>query len=216
MNYQFVNAILFTIAGILAAQTSGKRQLFGQPRFWSMNKIAYLANSFPEAVEPYVWEEIRELRRRGKAVVACSFRHPGHGTQAAEMASETTYLFPLNSRFALHACWIFFSQLTLLVDLLWRAVHGPEPIQRKVRTLVHTWLGAYLAAALRNKQIAHIHIHHGYFSFVGRNGGGTNTGRDIQHDLARFRPSGPGGLPGLQTQTLPILHNGFRIQSQIH
>jgi putative inorganic carbon (hco3(-)) transporter len=33
MNYQFVNAILFTIAGILAAQTSGRRQLFGQPRF---------------------------------------------------------------------------------------------------------------------------------------------------------------------------------------
>jgi O-antigen ligase len=30
MNYQFVNAVLFTIAGILATQTSGKRQLFGQ------------------------------------------------------------------------------------------------------------------------------------------------------------------------------------------
>ena len=33
MNYQFVNAVLFTIAGILAALTSGKEQLFGQPRF---------------------------------------------------------------------------------------------------------------------------------------------------------------------------------------
>jgi len=33
MNYQFVNAVLFTIAGILAAQTSGRRQLFGQPGF---------------------------------------------------------------------------------------------------------------------------------------------------------------------------------------
>jgi O-antigen ligase len=33
MNYQFANAVLFTIAGILAAQTSGKRQLLGQPRF---------------------------------------------------------------------------------------------------------------------------------------------------------------------------------------
>ena len=29
MNYQFVNAVLFTIAGILAAQTSDKRQLYG-------------------------------------------------------------------------------------------------------------------------------------------------------------------------------------------
>jgi O-antigen ligase len=33
MNYQFANAVLFTIAGILAAQTSGKSQLIGQPGF---------------------------------------------------------------------------------------------------------------------------------------------------------------------------------------
>jgi O-antigen ligase len=31
MNYQFVNAVLFTIAGILAAQTSCKRELLAQP-----------------------------------------------------------------------------------------------------------------------------------------------------------------------------------------
>jgi hypothetical protein len=30
MNYQFVNAVLFTIAGILATQTSERRQLVGQ------------------------------------------------------------------------------------------------------------------------------------------------------------------------------------------
>jgi glycosyltransferase involved in cell wall biosynthesis len=130
-----------------------------------MNKIAYLTNSFPEAVEAYVWEEIRELRSRGKAVVACSFRRPRQvAAQSAEIASETTYLSPLESRLALHACWMFFSQLPLIMNFLWRAVHGPEPIQRKVRSIAHTWLGAYLAAVLRNKQIAHIHIHHGYFS----------------------------------------------------
>lgn len=31
MNYQFVNAVLFTIGGVLASQTSDKRQLFAQP-----------------------------------------------------------------------------------------------------------------------------------------------------------------------------------------
>jgi len=130
-----------------------------------MNKIAYLANSFPEAVEAYVWEEIRELRSRGKAVVACSFRRPRQvAAQSAEMASETTYLFPLEPRLALHGCWMFFSQLPLIMDFLWRAIHGPEPIQRKMRAIAHTWLGAYLAAALRKKHITHIHIHHGYFS----------------------------------------------------
>lgn len=130
-----------------------------------MNRIAYLANCFPVAVEPYVWEEIRELRSRGKTVVACSFRHPRHvPAQAAGMALEATYIFPLHPRLVLRACWIFFSQLSLIADFLWRAVHGPEPLQRRMRTIGHTWLGAYLAAVLRKKQIAHIHIHHGYFS----------------------------------------------------
>jgi colanic acid/amylovoran biosynthesis glycosyltransferase len=130
-----------------------------------MSMIAYLANSFPEAVESYVWEEIHELRLRGKAVVACSFRRPRQvPAHIAELASETTCFFPVNARLALHACWIFFSQLALNADLLWRAVRGPEPMQQRLRTIAHTWLGAYLAAALRPKQIAHIHIHHGYFS----------------------------------------------------
>jgi colanic acid/amylovoran biosynthesis glycosyltransferase len=130
-----------------------------------VNKISYLANSFPEAVEPYVWEEIRELRSRGKAVVACSVRPPRQvAAQATGMASETTYLFPLELRLALHACCMFISQLPLIMDFLWRAIHGPETVQRKMRAIAHTWLGAYLAAALRNKQITHIHIHHGYFS----------------------------------------------------
>jgi colanic acid/amylovoran biosynthesis glycosyltransferase len=130
-----------------------------------MNTIAYLANSFPEAVEPYVWEEICELQNRGRAVVACSFRRPRQvPAQSAKMASETTYLFPLNPGLALHACWILFSRLASIPDLLWRAVRGPEPMQRRLRTIAHTWLGAYLAAALLEKQIAHIHVHHGYFS----------------------------------------------------
>ena len=130
-----------------------------------MNKIAYLANSFPEAVEPYVWEEIRELRARGQCVVACSFRRPRQvAAQDARAASETTYLFPLDPRFALRASCIFFLRFGLIVDFLWRAVRGPEPMQRRLRTIAHTWLGAYLAAALRKKQITHIHVHHGYFS----------------------------------------------------
>src|SRR5205814_9488393 len=56
------------------------------------------------------------------------------------------------------------SRLYLIGDLLWRAVRGSEPIQRRLRTIVHTWLGGYLAAALHKERIAHIHVHHGYFS----------------------------------------------------
>ncbi len=130
-----------------------------------MKKIVYLANSFPEAIEPYVWEEICELRTRGRAVSVCSFRPPRHLPEyMSGAASETFYVFPLCARAALYACWLFISRLVLIVDLLWRAIRGPEPIRRRLRTLVHTWLGAYLAVALRKEQITHIHVHHGYFS----------------------------------------------------
>lgn len=130
-----------------------------------MNKIAYLANSFPEAVEPYVWEEICELRNRGRVVSACSFRRPRHIPEhLSGSASETLYLFPLRAQLAIYACWLCISRVTLIYDLLWRAARGPEPLPRRVRTLAHTWLGAYLAAALRKEKIGHLHIHHGYFS----------------------------------------------------
>ena len=130
-----------------------------------MNRIAYLANSFPEAIESYVWEEVCELRKRGRTVSVCSFRRPHHLPEhLAGAASETSYVFPLRMQLAIHACWMCISRLYLIGDLLWRAVRGSEPIQRRLRTIVHTWLGGYLAAALHKERIAHIHVHHGYFS----------------------------------------------------
>src|ERR1035438_4298027 len=40
----------------------------------SVLTVAYLANQFPAAVEPYVGEEIREMRQRGVHVIAGSVR----------------------------------------------------------------------------------------------------------------------------------------------
>ena len=41
-----------------------------------MRTVAYLANQFPSPVEPYVVDEIEELRRRGVEVIAGSVRRP--------------------------------------------------------------------------------------------------------------------------------------------
>jgi hypothetical protein len=37
-----------------------------------MTTIAYIANEFPSPLEPYVIDEISELRRRGAQVICCS------------------------------------------------------------------------------------------------------------------------------------------------
>src|SRR5437763_16342501 len=134
-----------------------------------MNRIAYLANSFPEAIESYVWEEVCELRKRGRTVSVCSFRRPHHLPEhLAGAASETSYVFPLRMQLAIHACWLCISRLYLIADLLLRAVHGSEPIQLRLRTILRTWPGGILAAALHKVSMTHMPVCHGYFYSCGR------------------------------------------------
>jgi glycosyltransferase involved in cell wall biosynthesis len=127
--------------------------------------IAYLANSFPEGGEPYVWEEIRELRKRGRRVVCCSFRRPRHiPEELGAFLDETLCVSPLCGSHVFIALFFLVSKFPLVSDLVWRAIRGPEPVSKRLRTLAHTWLGVCLAATLRHRDVGHIHIHHGYFS----------------------------------------------------
>ena len=127
--------------------------------------IVYLTNSFPEPVESYVWEEIRELRTHSATVIPCSIRRPEHApSECANFVRETRYAFPLQPWACAKASFLLMRHLWGIRDLIWRATRGPEPLSRKLRTLVHTWLGAYLAVLLAGKNVRHIHVHHGYFS----------------------------------------------------
>jgi len=125
--------------------------------------IAYLSNSFPEATEPYVWEEISELRRRKQRVLPCSIKRPRNEANT-EAAIQALYAFPLTAKTCLAASWVCVQNWRKIADFLIRAISGREPARRRVRTVIHTWLGAYLAAMLRDRGIKHIHVHHGYFS----------------------------------------------------
>lgn len=48
-----------------------------------MLTVAYLANTFPSAVEPYVVDEIEELRKRGVRVIAGSVRRTRGNNQSS-------------------------------------------------------------------------------------------------------------------------------------
>lgn len=125
--------------------------------------IAYLANSFPEAVEPYVWEEICELRRHGQRVVPCSVKRPAKPSDP-DAARETLYVFPIGLRLAIETMMNCVRCFPELKEFLSRIVTGPEPMSKRFRAFAHTWLGVYLAAILRSHSVKHIHVHHGYFS----------------------------------------------------
>lgn len=126
-----------------------------------MLTIAYLANLFPSAVEPYVIDEIEELRRCGAQVIAGSVRKPKEtfcgSTPELVLQSPSLGL-------ALRAAWLCVRRWERISDLLdrvvWRGKEGP--IQRG-KAILHTILGACYAAMLEPYGIDHIHAHHGYF-----------------------------------------------------
>jgi colanic acid/amylovoran biosynthesis glycosyltransferase len=143
-----------------------------------MPVVAYLANRFPTPVEPYVFEEIAELRRRGIEVIPCSARRPDEaGTEESALrgpapehylkswASETLCLQPLRLGLLIRAAGLCVRRSASLADLLVRVLaQGNEPPARRARALLHTLLGACYALRLTGKGVEHIHVHHGYFS----------------------------------------------------
>lgn len=130
--------------------------------------IAYISNEFPSAVEWYVVEEIRELRRRGVQVIPCSSRSVDTRTlpwELREFADETLSLEPLHWKTAAGALFMCMSRFSLTRHLIAEALLGRhEAPTRRARMLLHTFLGAYYALLLRNRGVEHIHVHHGYFS----------------------------------------------------
>lgn len=132
-----------------------------------MLKVAYLANQFPAAVEPYVGEEIQELRRRGVEVIPCTVRKPDaavRGSNGADSEAELLCLQPIRFLTLLQAlgfaAWRWKRVAGLVARILWR---GRESPNRRLKALLHTGLGAYYAVLLQGRGVAHIHVHHGYF-----------------------------------------------------
>lgn len=125
-----------------------------------MLSVAYLANEFPVAVEPYVSAEIEHLRRRGIRVVAGSVRR--------SRDERVVSLQPVRALFFLKAFGLLFWRWKAISRLWARAVWSEEPLKRRIKAVLHTFLGVYYAALLGKHEVKHIHVHHGYFgSWVG-------------------------------------------------
>jgi len=125
--------------------------------------VAYLANQFPSAVEPYVTEEIVELRRRGIRVIAGSVRKPRLDPSFVQSQPEIV-LQPLSALVLLRALWLCLRKSNRISTLIARVVfRGGEGPLKRLKALAHTWLGACYAVLLQGQGIDHIHVHHGYF-----------------------------------------------------
>jgi len=133
-----------------------------------MTTIAYIANEFPASVEPYVMDEIAELRRRGIDVICCSGKRVSpEGLSLAERAfwKETRFSQPLTDSQLVQAARLLASDRHKLWQLLRPLLLDPgaSPTLR-IRALGHTLMGAALAEDLAGLEVTHIHAHHGYFA----------------------------------------------------
>jgi len=133
-----------------------------------MTTIAYIANEFPSPLEPYVIDEITELRRRGAQVIGCSGKRvsPNDLSLAEHVFwKETRFFQPLSDDELVRAVRRLASDRynlwQLLRPLLWE--RGASPA-RRIRALGHTVMGAALAEQLAPLDVEHIHAHHGYFA----------------------------------------------------
>jgi len=129
-----------------------------------MLTVAYLANQFPCAVEPYVGEEIEELRRRGIRVIAGSVRTVADQESRSKHPPDVV-ICPLQASVVLHAFFLFLRRWTQIWPLLLRIfLGGREGPVRRLKALFHTVLGVCYAAQLRGRyrRIGQIHAHHGY------------------------------------------------------
>jgi len=133
-----------------------------------MTTIAYIANEFPSALEPYVIDEITELRLHGAKVICCSGKRVSpNELSLTERAfwKETRFFQPLSDHQLVRAMLRLASdrrQLWQLLRLL-ALERGISP-GRRLRTLGHTVMGAALAEELAPLNVEHIHAHHGYFA----------------------------------------------------
>lgn len=128
-----------------------------------MLTVAYLANEFPSAVEPYVIEEIEELRRRGVRVIAGSVRKPAPDAALASNCVPQIVLRPPRGIILLRALWLCIQRMKRIWPLISRVVfHGREGPIKRMKALAHTWLGACYAVLLEGSGTEHIHVHHGY------------------------------------------------------
>lgn len=131
-----------------------------------MLTVAYLANRFPAAVEPYVDDEIRELRRRGVDVIPGSVRRLDAAANGLEAGceNEIVYLQPIRIWTLLRALALALRRWRRIACLARRIfLQGGEVPKQRVKALLHTLLGACYAVRLRKRGVNHIHVHHGYF-----------------------------------------------------
>jgi len=114
--------------------------------------VAYLANQFPAAVEPYVGEEIQELRQREVEIIPGSVRKSPaavRGSASAPCDPEILCLQPFRVLTLLRALGFAARRWERIAGLVTRVLlRGKESPKRRLKALLHTWITSMCIMAI--------------------------------------------------------------------
>ena len=181
-----------------------------------MLSVAYITNEFPAAVEPYVWEEILELRRNGITVVPCSVRRTRDvPASLEEITAQTLYLFPVFFPTLLRAAWLGLRHGRTVAGLLGVVLtHRRESPLRRIRSVAHTLLGVYYARCFKESADRAYPRTSRVFCGMDCHDGCAFAGNYLQHDFAWFRFAFTPCIPGCEITKLQILSHHFEFNRQ--
>ena len=161
-----------------------------------MLTVAYLAIQFPAAVEPYVGDEIEELRSRGVRVVAGSVRQPQADQLASAPCAPEIVLQRLRPVVLLRAFWLCMREWKKILPLVGQGhlSRGPATIQTHKSVGTHL-VGSLLRSAVGGKRGRPHPRTSRLFWVLDCDGGRSLAEYGIQYDAPRLGFAAPWRLP---------------------
>jgi colanic acid/amylovoran biosynthesis glycosyltransferase len=126
--------------------------------------IAYIAQTFPDLSQTFVYREVLALQERGFEVVTCSIRRPNEDDLSQEsrhFVERTLYALPVSwGKFLRAHLYMFFTRPGKYIStLLYVLTRKGEKFENRLRSFYHFLEAVYLAPELQRRQVQHIHAH---------------------------------------------------------
>ena len=126
--------------------------------------IAYLTTQYPAISHTFVDREVRQLRSQGVDVHTFSVRLPHDHDLLSDAHREahrtTTYLLASKPKMMLSQLPAFIMAPAGYFGVMWRALLlSPEGLRNHLLYLVYAMQGVVLARHLKERGIAHVHVH---------------------------------------------------------
>jgi colanic acid/amylovoran biosynthesis glycosyltransferase len=130
--------------------------------------IAYLAHGFPVYSEHYFQDEVDVLRAKNFKIIIFSCLKSNFtqlDQRLINYVNETIYFSDYKVVNLVKASILFAKSIKRLKSIYLRLIFkGNEGLRKRLKGILHTFLGIYFGVLLKDKKVTHIHVHHGYLA----------------------------------------------------